>query len=202
MIVEHPILKIEEYKGFKLQTLSNASCDHCVVLNHPVLKCSDTPCNAAEREDGNNVSFIEALPTEQHKEGVMQPILRGTFCDCCFYDDKFCGDIACSSEGREDNNDVFFIKLEDAKPEEPIITANNKAKGFGDVITTTTLINNNTLAEESFIARLGTNGPNSANDCKNCYLNGTCDSYEIDNYLPCFFDTERLNVEGVYYTKD
>ena len=199
MIVEHPILKIEEYKGFKLQTSSNASCDHCVVLNHPVLKCSDTPCNAIEREDGNNVSFIEALPTEQHKEGIMQPIVEHQDCNYCFYNDKSCGDIACSSGRREDNNDVFFIKLEDAKPEEPIITANNKAKGFGDVITTTTLINNNTLAEESFIARLGTN---STNDCKNCYLNGTCDSYEINNYSPCLFDTERLNVEGVYYTKD
>ena len=51
-----------------------------------------------------------------------------------FYDDKSCGDIACSSEWREDNNDVFFIKLEDAKPEEPIITANNKAKEFQPTI--------------------------------------------------------------------
>lgn len=197
--MEHPILKIEEYKGFKLQTLSNASCDYCVVLNHPVLKCSDTPCNAIEREDGNNVSFIEALPTEQHKEGIMQPIVERQDCNYCFYNNKSCGNIACYSGKREDNNDVFFIKLEDAKPEEPIITANNKAKEFGDVITTTTLINNNTLAEESFIARLGTN---STNDCKNCYLNGTCDSYEIDNCLPCFFYAERLNVEGIYYTKD
>ena len=197
MIVEHPILKIEEYKGFKLQISSNVSCYHCVVLNHPVLKCSDTPCNAAEREDGNNISFIEALPTEQHNEGLMQPILGESYCDYCYYSDKSCFDISCNDRGS--GNDVFFIKLEDAKPEEPIITANNKAKGFGDVITTTTLINNNTLAEESFIARLGTN---STNDCKNCYLNGTCDSYKIDEHLPCLFDTERLNVEGVYYTKD
>ena len=195
--MEHPILKIEEYKGFKLQTSSNASCDYCVVLNHLVLKCSDTPCNAIEREDGNNVSFIEALPTEQHKEGVMQPILGGTYCDYCHYSGKSCFGINCNDRGS--GNDVFFIKLEDAKPEEPIITANNKAKKFGDVITTITLINTDTLAEESFIARLGTN---YTDDCKNCCLNGTCDSYKIDEHLPCLFDTERLNVEGVYYTKD
>ena len=185
---QHSVVKIEEYKGIKLQTSLNTSCDHCVVLNHPVLKCSDTPCNAAEREDGNNVSFIEALPTEQHKEGIMQPIVEDQYCDYCFYNNKSCGDIACSSEQREDNNDVFFIKLEDVE-----------AKKFGDIITTTTLINNNTLAEESFIARLGTN---STDDCKNCCLNDICDSYEIDNCLPCLFDIDRLNVKGVYYTKD
>lgn len=187
---QHPVLKIEEYKGFKLQTVAIASCDNCIVANHPILKCSDTPCSGAEREDANNVSFIEALPTEQHKDGLMQPIsCAENKCDFCFYKNKSCSGIECSISERLDNNSVFFIQLEKAKP-----TA-NKSINIADFIKVCEI--NDTELE----VHLGRN--TVAYDCTRCTLEGLCKplEYEIDNDRPCISIAERLEVEGVYFTK-